>query len=326
MKRVLGLGNALVDLLIQMDNDSMINDLELPKGSMTMIEENQAEAIAELVKERNVPKVSGGSAANTIHGIASLGGECGYVGKIKDDEIGDFFKSDLESVGITTQLFNGNSASGCAYTFISTDSERTFATYLGAAVEMSANELTESMFEGYDIVHIEGYLIYNRDLILKAMQLAKKAGLTISLDMASYNVVEDNLEYLQEVVPNYVDIVFANEEEAKAYTKLEPREALDVFASQCEIAVVKIGKEGSLVKKGPEVVEVGIIETTPVDTTGAGDQYAAGFIYGLNQNLDLASCGKIAALLAGTVIAQYGARIEDSKWEPIREKVKTWLN
>ncbi len=322
MKRVLGLGNALVDLLIQMDNDNLINELNLPKGSMTLIEDNAAEEITKLIEGKDVPKVSGGSAANTIHGIARLGASCGYIGKINNDEIGNFFKDDLKNAGIEAQMLKGNASSGRAYTFISPDSERTFATFLGAAVEMSAEELREEYFDGYDIFHIEGYLVYNRQLIERALILAKKKNMLVSLDMASYNVVEDNLDFLKKIVPEYVDIVFANEEEAKAYTGKEPREALSVFAEQCDIAVVKIGKEGSLVKRNNETFEVGIIETKAIDTTGAGDSYAAGFIYGLELNLPLNKCGEIGALLAGKVIAQYGARISDADWPQIIEKVQ----
>lgn len=315
MKRVLGLGNALVDLLIQMKDDNLIKDLNLPKGSMTLIDDVQAKKISALIKSTEHQKVSGGSAANSIHGIARLGVSCGYIGKVNEgDDLGDFFEKDLHDAGIKTSLLRGKAPSGCAHTFISPDGERTFATYLGAAVEMTAEELTQEAFSGYDIFHIEGYLVYNRDLIEQALILAKKNNMLVSLDMASYNVVEDNLDFLKQILPKYVDIVFANEEEAKAYTGKEPRQALDIFAEECDIAIVKVGKDGSMVKSNGEFYNIPIDEIKPTDTTGAGDSYAAGFLYGLNLDLPFDKCGRLGSLLAARVIENYGARIADKDW------------
>lgn len=322
MKSVLGLGNALVDVLIQMEDDSLIKNLNLPKGSMTLIEAGDTKKIEELIVNKEVPMVSGGSAANTIHGIAKLGSPAGYIGKVNNDSIGNFFKDDLHRAGIKTQLLKGNASSGRAYTFISQDSERTFATYLGAAVEMTGDELSAEAYTGYEFFHIEGYLVYNRELIEKALILAKENNMLVSIDMASYNVVEDNLEFLKKILPKYVDIVFANEEEAKAYTGKNPKEALAEFAKECDIAVVKIGKDGSLVQSNNDIYEIGIRKVVAVDTTGAGDQYAAGFIHGLNKQLSLKQCGESGALLAGKVIEKYGARISDEDWPEIIRKYK----
>ena len=169
-----------------------------------------------------------------------------------------------------------------AVALVSPDSERTFATFLGAAVEISASDLKLEDFQGYDYFHIEGYLVQNYDLIETAVKLAKEAGCKVTIDMASYNVVEDNLEFLTRIVKEYVDIVFANEEEAKAFTGKEPREALDAIAEMTDIAVVKIGSKGSMVKRGDKVYTAGVIKANSIDTTGAGDLYAAGFIYGLS--------------------------------------------
>lgn len=320
MKRVLGLGNALVDLLIQMNDDTLIEKLNLPKGSMTLIDANQSAKISSLIENMEVGKVSGGSAANTIYGIARLGVSCGFIGKVNDDDIGNFFREDLIHAGIDARLLKGNTSSGRAYTFISADGERTFATYLGAAVEMSAEELSDEAFRNYDVFHIEGYLVYNKDLIEQALKIAKRNNLLVSIDMASYNVVQDNLDFLKEMLPKYVDIVFANEEEAKAYTGKEPNEALIEFAQQCDIAVVKVGGEGSLIRHNDFNCVVPVEKIIPTDTTGAGDSYAAGFLYGLNLDLPLKKCGELGTLLAGQVIRQYGARIAEEQWGTIIEK------
>lgn len=321
MKRVLGLGHALVDVLIQITDDNVLQTLNLPKGSMSLIDILEAEKIAKLIENRKVAMASGGSAANTIHGIARLGVSCGYIGKIKNDEFGTFFRQDLEKAGINALLYQGKQSTGRANTFISADSERTFATYLGAAVEMTKEEITSSAYEGYDIFHIEGYLVNNQPLIEHSLKLAKEKNMIISLDLASYNVVEANRGFLQKILPLYVDIVFANEEEAKAFTGKEPVQALEMLSSQCKVAVVKIGKEGSLVKNNNKVYHIAAVESKPIDTTGAGDQYAAGFIYGMILNLPYEKCGLIGAVLAGKVIEKYGARVYNEDWPDLLARI-----
>ncbi len=321
MKKVLGLGHALVDLLFQIPDDMMLSDFSLPKGSMQLVDENTADEIADFLKNKNYSLVSGGSAANTIHGLARLGINCGFFGSVYKDELGDFYKNDLEEAGIDTILYEGKSKTGRAITFVSPDSERTFATYLGASCEFNIDDITEETFKGYDIFHIEGYQVNNTALIDHCVKLAKSLGLKVSLDLASFNVVEEKLDFLQNIIPEYVDIVFANEEEAKAYTGQEPAAALNTIADQCDIAIVKVGKEGSLIKHNNIVYTVEAIACDPVDTTGAGDQYAAGFLYGYIQKLDFDKCGQIGALIASKVIEKYGARIPEEEWPLLLEKV-----
>lgn len=322
MKKVLGLGNALVDILVKTNNDDLIQQLNLPKGSMQLIDADQAKSIASLLENVDKSMVSGGSAANTIFGIAQLGGDCGFIGKTQNDDLGNFYKKDLEDAGIVTMLKTGNADSGRAYTFISADSERTFATYLGAAVELVAEELIEDVIKQYQILHIEGYLVQNYELVETALKLAKRNRVKVSLDLASYNVVEANLEFLQRILPEYVDFVFANEEEAKAFTQKDPYEALELLGCYCRYAVVKIGKQGSMIKNGNDRFDIGVIDCSPIDTTGAGDQYAAGFLYGFSQGLDIETCGKIGALMAGKVIEIIGARLNKEKWIEVEQNLK----
>lgn len=319
MDKIIGLGNALVDILVKMQDDKLLEELNLPKGSMQLIDADTAKSIATLLETYATKQVSGGSAANTIFGIAQLGGSCGYIGKIQDDELGNFYKSEMENKGIETFMSIGTQDTGRANTFISPDSERTFATYLGAAVEMTADEILEETFKGYKYLHVEGYLMQNYDLIEKAVKIAKKAGLKVSIDLASYNVVEANVDFLKRILNEYIDIVFANEEEAKALTQKEPAEALELIGCFCELAIVKIGSRGSLIKRGEEKYEVGVIPCNPVDTTGAGDQYAAGFLFGLSEGYDIKKCGKLGALMAGKVIEEIGARVTNEKFEEIKE-------
>jgi len=317
MAKVLGLGNALVDALIRIDNDKVLESHNLPKGSMQLVDWDTAEKVIDATKHFDKSQASGGSAANTIHGLAKLGVQTGFIGKIGNDEVGDFFKADLLDAKVEPLLKYSDTKSGLAVALVSPDSERTFATYLGAAVEISASDLKLEDFQGYDYFHIEGYLVQNYDLIETAVKLAKEAGCKVTIDMASYNVVEDNLEFLTRIVKEYVDIVFANEEEAKAFTGKEPREALDAIAEITDIAVVKIGSKGSMVKRGDKVYTAGVIKANSIDTTGAGDLYAAGFIYGLSKGYELDRCAEIGSITAGNIIEVIGAKMDNKRWDGI---------
>ena len=230
-KSVLGIGNALIDVLISITDDAVLQKFGLPKGSMTLVD---AILSAEIKKEtknstRNIQ--TGGSAANTIHGIAKLGGRCGYIGKISDDEFGNFYLEDFKRNQINTHFYFSETGTGHATGLISPDSERTFGTYLGAAMELTADEMSHEIFQNYGILHIEGYLVQNHALIETAMRIAKENGLLVSIDMASFNIVAANLGFLHEIIRKYVDIVFANEDEAQALTGKTPEEALPDIAA-----------------------------------------------------------------------------------------------
>ena len=321
MTKILGIGNALVDILARLETDQVLEEFSLPKGSMQLVDAERSRKILTGISHLDKKISSGGSAANTIHGLARLGVETGFIGTVGQDRWGDLFRNDMESHHIEPILFKSESESGRAVALISPDSERTFATYLGAAIELAPEQITQDHFKGFSIFHMEGYLVQNHDLVLKAFQMAKGENLKISLDLASYNVVEEHLDFLQEIADQYVDIIFANEEEAKSFTGKPPEEALNHLAEMCEIAVVKIGSAGSLIKRKQDVYNIGIIEVDSVDTTGAGDLYASGFLFGLVNNYPLNQCGEIGALLSGKVIEVIGAKMEDSQWERILDRL-----
>lgn len=323
MAKVIGMGNALVDIMTPLENDDIVNQINFPKGSMQLVDSEKSAEVLNLTSHIKSQLASGGSAANTIHGLARLGMETAFVGKIGPDIYGDIFKQDLIDSQITPVLFHTETETGRAVAMVTPDSERTFATYLGAAVELSANDIKTELFTGYDVLHIEGYLVFNEELIEKAVKTAKEAGLKISLDLASFNVVEAKLEFLQRIVGQYVDILFANEEEAKAFTGEEnPEKALEIIGKQVAISIVKVGREGSFILKDGVKTKVGVINATSLDTTGAGDLYASGFLYGYLNGLSLQQAGQIGALLAGKVIEVMGAKMNDKRWELILSEVK----
>lgn len=324
-KSIIGIGNALMDVVVKLPNDDILLKNHLPKGSMTLVDAETSNNINTQTIVYDQLLAPGGSVANTIHGLACLGAQTAFIGKVGNDILGQKYHDELARSGVDPHLFRSTSSTGLAMALVTPDSERTFATYLGAAVELEPENFSIELFRGYDVAYIEGYLVQNHELVRKSAEMARKAGLTIALDLASYNVVQENLDFLKEIIEQYVDIIFANEEEAKAFTGLDPEASLDVLAQSCDIAVVKTGSKGSLIKNSHEVVRVGIEGTSCIDTTGAGDLYAAGFLYGFSRNLSMEACGKLASLVAGKVITIYGARMDDALWAEINAQVKDIL-
>lgn len=320
MKKILGIGNALVDVLLNIEDDEILRQNGLDKGGMVMIDADRKKELHERIKSMKQSCATGGSTSNTIHGLARLGAPAGYIGKIGRDETGNFFRREMERFHVTPHMIESDVDTGIATTFISQDAERTFATYLGAAAMMTPDELDPQVFDQYDCIHVEGYLIFNHDLILRVCQIAKEKGLKISMDMASYNIIEANYDFVKMLLTDYVDIIFANEEEAKAFTGKEGREALEVLSQYCPVAIVKVGKEGSFIKMNGEVTQVGVIPVKAVDSTGAGDIYASGFLYGLMNDYTPEKAGELAAYLAGRVIEHIGAKLPDEVWDEVKAK------
>lgn len=321
--KVLGMGNALVDVIIPLDSDLLLDELKLPKGSMQLIDVERLKAIQEVTNHLSQELASGGSAANTIHGLAALGLSTGFVGSIGRDSFGEFFRDDLVNKGIQPLFRISDTATGCANAFVSPDSERTFGTFLGAAMELAPEHLKQEFFEGYDYLYIEGYLVQNHALITRAVQMAKSAGLKVALDLASYNVVEENRDFLIGLLEEFVDLVFANEEESKAISGREPEDALRWLSGLCEEAVVKIGKKGSLLlAPDGEILPIAPLIAQAVDTSGAGDLYAAGYLYGKSKFLKQEQCGQIGSVLSGRVIEFMGPKLPLSAWPDVFARIK----
>ena len=327
MKRVIGIGNALTDMLVNLQSDSVLSQFHLAKGSMSLVDTALQTEISKSVAGLPYSLSLGGSAGNTIRAMARLGCSVGMIGKVGQDTTGDFYIKALENLSVEPVVFRGEEKSGKCVSLISPDGERTLVTFLGAALELEAEEIDPAIFEGYDCLYVEGYLVQNHELIERAAATAKKCGLEVAIDLASFNVVAENLEFLRRLVREYVDIVFANEDEAKTFTcEANPVNALQAISEMCDLAVVKIGTKGALIKHRGEVIHVGIMAAAKrVDTTGAGDFYAAGFMAGMCQGLTLRQCGTIGAITAGKVIEVVGTTFGEEAWNEIFrlvEKVK----
>ena len=321
--KVLGMGNALVDIVTELPDDSLLEMLDLRKGSMQLVEKDFSSHILGKILPLKKTEISGGSAANTICGLAAMGVETAFIGKVGKDRLGEVFENDMVHNGIRPLLQYSSNETGHALALVTPDSERTFATHLGAAVELEPGDLTSDMFAGYTHFYIEGYLAQHHELIRHAVELAQENDMDVILDLASFNVVEDNLDFLHFMVKEYANVVFANADEARVFSNgKNPEDALAELAKECWIAVVKMGKDGSLIQNGEQVYRIPATKANCIDTTGAGDLYAAGFLYGMLSNLALPVCGEIGSILAGKVIEQIGARIPDANWPKIKELVK----
>jgi sugar/nucleoside kinase (ribokinase family) len=321
MSKVIGMGNALVDIITRIENDNMLEEFGLPRGSMTLVDLDTSNFIHAETAGMPKTRASGGSAANTIHGLAHLGIETGFVGTVGNDDMGKFFKRDMEVNKITPILFKTINETGRAMALISKDTERTFATYLGAAIDLSAEDISQGIFKGYDYFYIEGYLVQDREMFEKALRLAAMTGLTICLDLASYNVVDQNVEFFKSMISQYVDILFANEEEIRSLTGKSPKEGAEETKDICDLVVIKLGAEGSFCICEEGMVKVGARPSKAIDTTGAGDLFAAGFIYGHMKGLSAGTCGQIGAILAGKVIEIIGAKMDEPHWELLRREI-----
>jgi sugar/nucleoside kinase (ribokinase family) len=320
-KLVTGLGSALVDILIH-ESDDFVSETGVAKGGMDLVEEKVIREI--LLKSKAKPTiVPGGSACNTIIGVCCLGGQGRFVGKYGQDEFGNLFEEDLQKNQVEPLLFKSVSPTGRVLSVITPDAQRTMYTYLGASSETAPEEITEECFADSAIVHLEGYLLFNQNLMLKALESAKKAGAAISLDLASFTVVEQSKAFLERIVSEYVDILIANEDEARAFTGFtDENDAVSALAQNAEIAVLKVGKRGSYIAERGNIIKIEARGSGEVvDTTGAGDLWASGFLYGMINGFSFEKCGKLASACGYEVCRVIGANIPEQGWDRIRSLI-----
>ena len=323
--KILGLGNALVDVLSKLDSDETLVKIGIQKGAMDMISREQMYVIRKYQANTETTQAPGGANCNTMRAIALLGGRSGFIGKVGDDNLGQFYEEALLKAGVASYLIKTEGPSGACTVFISPDGERTIGTFLGPAPTISPDEITEDVLRNYDCIHIEGYLIVNEELVRETMKKAKRLGLKVALDLANYNIVNAYKGLLEEVIPQYVDILFANASEAEAFTGLPAQEAVKALEKQVHVALVTLGKDGSLIGSEGKFYHVDAEGGKPVDTTGAGDNFAAGFLYGQSVGASLVQSAQIGSMLSGYVIDVVGPQVPADKWEQIKLKVKTIL-
>lgn len=319
IKHILGIGNALTDMLVSLSSDDVLKQYQLAKGSMSLVDSQMQTDVLSSVAGCPYSLSLGGSAGNTIRAMARLGTEVGFIGKVGNDSTGDFYIQALRNVNVAPYILRSENQSGRCLSLVSPDGERTFVTHLGAALDLQAHDIDPMIFNGYDCLYVEGYLVQDHDLIHNTMSKAKECGLKVAIDLASFNVVRENRAFLHNLVEKYVDIIFANEEEAHEFSRLNNvMESLHYIGKMCELTIIKTGTKGAIIKRGNEVVEVGIMAAAKrVDTTGAGDFYAAGFLSALCEGMSLRQCGTIGAITAGKVIEVVGTTLGEDAWRDI---------
>ena len=319
---VVGVGSALVDILAR-ETDDFLEKSGAIKGGMVYVDAAHIDRV--LAGSAATPTVvPGGSACNTVVGVSKLGVAARFVGRCGRGAMGKFFENALRSHLVEPVLTRSGSPTGRVLSIITPDAERSMFTFLGAAAEIQPQDLDHGCFEGAAIVHIEGYLLFNPSVMQAALSAAKAAGAMVSLDLASFNVVEESRALLADIVRDYVDILIANEDEARAYTgHTDPEPALEALSRDVGIAALKLGPRGSRVACDGRVVHVAPVgDGRAVDTTGAGDLWAAGFLFGLTRGYPLAACGAIGSACGYEVCQVVGASLPDQGWERIRKSLE----
>ena len=322
---VVGIGNAIVDIIAHAD-DAFLSRHGMPKGAMTLIDEVKAEALYAAMGP--AVQLSGGSAANTIAGLASLGAATGYIGKVKEDPLGRIFRHDISSAGVrfpTRAAADGPATARCLI-FVTPDAQRTMNTFLGASAHLSPDDVDEELIGSAKITYLEGYLYdppQAKAAFHRAAEIAHAAGRKVALSLSDRFCVERYRGDFRNLAEMHIDYLFANESEIEALFETDVQSALPHVVSAVEISAITHGAEGSLVATKREQIR---IEAAPVarvvDTTGAGDLYAAGFLFALARELPLAECGRLASLAAAEIISHYGGRPETPLAEYVRQREK----
>jgi sugar/nucleoside kinase (ribokinase family) len=313
---VVGIGNAIVDVLVQADDD-LLDNFELTKGTMALVDEAQADHLYASVGPGL--ETSGGSAANTLAGVAQLGGRAGFIGRVRNDQLGGIFAHDIRSVGArfdTPAATEGPSTARCLI-LVTPDAQRTMCTYLGASVGLDPADLDLEMVAQAKVLYLEGYLWDSDEAkaaFIAAAEVARAHGGEVALSLSDAFCVERHRESFQELVDGHVDILFANEMEITALYKANSfEEAADQVRGRCKLAALTRSEKGSVVLNGAGTHSVDPFQLGPLlDTTGAGDLYAAGFLHAYTQGQGIDACGRLGSLCAGQVVTQLGPRPQGS--------------
>ncbi len=309
---VVGVGNAIVDVLVT-TSDEFVDGQGLAKGSMTLIDADRAAELYGLLGSTSV-KASGGSAANTVAGVASFGGAASYIGKVSDDDLGHFFAKDMNSIGVRFEQppAGGGPATAMCVVLVTPDAQRTMSTYLGVSALLEPTDVNPAAIEGASVLFCEGYLWDAEPAklaIRKAMDLAAAGGTKVSLTLSDTFCIERHHQEFLDLVDGPVDVLFANRAELTRLYECEFDDAVSRVAKTVDLAFVTLSEEGSLIVNQGEVIEIAAEPVADVvDTTGAGDQYAAGVLYGLSKGMPLADAGRLGSLAASEVISHVGPR------------------
>ena len=322
---VVSIGNPLMDVLIEIEEE-FLKELDLVKGNMHLIDEKGIRQIEKKLKNFEKKRSPGGSEANILALLSMLGHKVVYFGKVGKDDYGKHYHEQLQKSGVLSKVIQVDGMTGRAITLITPDCERTFATSLGVCNLLKDSEISEIDIVGAKYLHLTGYILdseLTRKAAIRALNIAHSNNVKVCLDLADINVIKRHKDLIISLAKDYVNIIIANDKEAKEFTGLDPEKAINVFSALAEIAIIKLGEKGSIIQSKGELIRVPGFKAKVVDTTGAGDAYTAGFLYGLLNDLSLKVSGLIASFIASKVVEVKGARIDRI---PIKDIEKLKLN
>ncbi len=326
---IVGIGSACVDLLYRVD-DKFLIDMSIAKGDGKSVSWDIFSSVLQACADLDYACVmaTGGTSANTIKGLASLGHATAFYGKIGHDELGIFFRDKIKHLGIHSLLSVGSIPTSQIAVFVTPDHQRSFLSYSGANHLMTEAELDPALLENVRLLHVEGYMLDELHIpyVESVMQLAKSLGAAISMDMGCPRIAKTYQTDILRLLKTYADIVFANQDEAHALTDLPPQQACESLASICPTAVVGIGKDGCWASNGKELIQSPGIKAEAIDSTGAGDLFACGFIHGYLKDYALKDCAWLGNLLGSTAVTSLGAEIPPAKWPGLKAQINKTLS
>ena len=323
--KVLGFGSPILDLLVQVDDSFLSRNISGEKGGMGMLDAEAQKKLIGSFPDGKVQKAIGGSAFNTISALTSLGMATSFLGKIGRDANGEFYRNSYSAAHGDASRFrvSTDEPTATCVSLVTPDSERTMRTHLGASSTLSADEISEADFDGITHFHAEGYMLFLPGVLRKTMQLAKDRGCTVSFDLSSFEVVRLFREEIADLMDRYVDVIFANEDEAREFCgreNFDPETAAGELRKRCPVAAVKLGKKGALLQRDGETCRIAPKSVHAVDTTGAGDLWQAGFLYGWLNGLDLRKAGEMGSVLGAEIVQIIGAALPPERWPEIQKQ------
>ena len=313
---VLGLGALMVDRLLEVSDEFVNSKVDGEKGGMVIIDKATMERYFSICGE--LPKMTiGGCEANTISVLSDFGHSCGFIGKIGDDSDGRSYEENFRNKGINPIFIRGEGGTGQMLGFITPDGERTMRTYLGASANLFAEDLKPEMFENVGIFHLVSYSYMNEGLVSAALKMAKDKGAKVSFGLGCFEIAKNFRTEILDILENYVDIVFGNQNEARALTGQDERTSCNILGELCETAVVHIGDRGCWVKRGGEAEHFPVTPVKPLDSTGAGDMFAAGFLHAYLNGDDNYLCAEYGMQLGAAIVQVFGTDFSPDHWKKL---------
>ena len=329
---IVGAGTAIVDLLVRVDDSFLTQELPDGRGNTTWVDASRLDELIRRLHERGFrpEKAPGGSTGNLLCGLSELGCNTRFLGWLGLDDDGVYYRDTFAESGggIHSFKYHPSKHTGRCLSLVSPDADRSMVTDLGASAEMRAEEILPSDLDSAGLLHTEGYLcgLNDQTFLPRLLNCAKDAGIPVSFDLASYGIVREYRTELREYLDKYVDIVFANELEAAEFAGTDdPESMLGALAQLCPVAAVKLGALGSLVRMDGRTVRISPEPADPVDATGAGDLWQAGFLFGWLHHAGPEACGRIGSILGAAAVSHFGARLPEDCWRGLRERIRSMV-